>query len=1026
MIKILPFISALISASLLASIPLDSHTYHFIKRTAVPSEVTIGTELNAEMIDITYHEETKKATSCVVHTPTGGIINSTRVYFSEAGKYVFDFSATFGNERITQSVEVMSIRTPVSMFSSEHANVSYGSFAYNDKLDQSLQIEDYKGVRVNTQDGGTVTFNKVLDFNGVTKDGPFIDFIVEPSTPGSYDIGEIIITLTDADDENNKVDIRYVDGLAGSGTETRMTYAMARATDQYYAGYENWNGAWHINNDQVGSPTFLTLRGLDDFTIGYLNSQLFFDYSSKRIFVEPEYLVLDSKVLINDLDNTSIYPTNPWSGFKNGRAILSITAKDVVGNNANYVIRSIMGYDFTNELLRDTTAPKLSINYDGNVKESLPLAKLNCSYPIYKADAFDDFDDDLIFNKKVQFYDQNNDIYIDISHDGERFTTNYYGDYLVSYYCSDRSGNEVEDSYVVHCSPYAIDMVITVPEDSDTYRAFDNVELCPLSDVEVKNAQGKVKLTRYLITPENEEIELNKDYFVPTEPGLYKVKYVAVDIFNDPVTKVVEYNIQNITNPIIVDYIDLPKVMVKGQYYDIPRVASKCPSGNEIVDGNVNVYVNDVLFEGNKLHVDSLNDYHIDFVPESYTANKKTFVIRVVDGNDANGRIIKDNYFYSEDSNYSVEYIKNKAMQFTINSESQINFIKSVSSDELSLSFALNSETIQNYESLDIKIQDRNDQDRSVTLKVASAGNSLKLFTPHEALSKELDCDSDKQFELYYKAFTKSLRDRSYKDICNINYYDNGEPFDGFSDEVYVSFNLSNLTNPAKVSLVFINNQSFKTSIVKDNAGPQIITDGDLNWANELGAEITVPQAKAFDVLSYVSSLLLTVIDADGNVIINNEDATLEHKITLSKYGNYRISYNSKDGNNRTSSRSFAICCIENEVPQLTVNFTPKSEYSVGSTFNLPSYSFTDNSLNCTLDILLYLPSGQGIAIEHADMVDGVVTTTNYLDLDHYSSDLVKSRNSFKFYVAGKYTLRYLVVDAYGNIALKEFILIAR
>jgi hypothetical protein len=1018
------FIAVLAFASFLLCVPGINNSFAIQAISEVPEEVAIGTEINVEMIDIEYHGEIKKASSLVVHTPTGTIINSTKIYFSEAGKYVFDFSAMFGSEKITKSVEVMSIRTPVSMFSGYHTNISYGSFAYNDRLDPSLEIEDYKGVKVNPQDGGTVTFNKVLNFNNVTKDTSFIDFIVEPSTPGSYDIGEIIITLTDADDESNKVDIRYVDGLAGSGDQTRLTYATARATGQYYAGYENWNGLWHINSDQTGAPTFLTLRGLGDTPIGYLNSQLFFDYPSKSIYVEPEYSVFNSKVLINDLDNTSVYPTNPWSGFKNGRAILSITAKDVVGNNARYVIKSIMGYDFTNRLLKDITAPKLSIDYDGGIKESLPFAKLNCSYPIYEADVFDDFDDDLIFDKKVQFI--NNNAYIDVSHDGKRFTTNYYGDYLISYYCSDRSGNKVEDSYIVHCSPNAIDMVIIVPEDSNTYRAFDNVELCSLSDVEVKNAQGRVTLSRYLITPEDEIVELKKDYFVPTKPGLYKVKYVVADVCDEPVTKTIEYNIQNINNPIIVDYINLPKVMIKGQYYDIPNVVSKCPSGSEIVDGDVNVYVNDVLFEGNKLYVDSLSDYHIDFVPETNTSGKKSFLINVVEGTDASEKTIKENYFYSEDSNYLVEHIRNKSMQFLVNSESYIHFIKSVSSSELSLSFALDSDTIQNYENLNIKIQDKNSPDRSVTLQVASNGTSLKLFTPHEILPKDLDCDSEKQFELYYRAFTKSLRDRNYKDICNINYYDDGEVFNGFSDEVYISFGLSNLANPANVSLVFINNQSFKTSIVKDNAGPQIITDNNLNWTNELGAEITIPQAKAFDVLSYVNSLQLTVIDPDNNVIINNDDATIEHKITLSKYGSYRIYYSSKDGNGRNSNRSFTICCIENEDPQLTVNFTPKSEYSVGSSFVLPSYSFTDNSLNCTLDVLLYLPSGQGIAIEHADMVDGEITTSNYLDLDHYSSDLVKSNNSFKFYAAGKYTLRYIVVDAYGNIALKEFTLNAR
>ena len=145
------------------------------------------------------------------------------------------------------------------------------------------------------------------------------------------------------------------------------------------------------------------------------------------------------------------------------------------------------------------------------------------------------------------------------------------------------------------------------------------------------------------------------------------------------------------------------------------------------------------------------------------------------------------------------------------------------------------------------------------------------------------------------------MRDINYKDICQIKYFDNGAAFAGFSDEVYISFGFENLTNTSNVSLLFINNQSFKTSIVKDNAGPQIITDSNLNWANELGEEITIAKAKAYDVLSYVEYLSVTMTDSTGNKILNNADASKDYKVTLSKYGNYRIEYSSRDGNGRTS-----------------------------------------------------------------------------------------------------------------------------
>lgn len=1023
-ISLLALFAAFISMTLVST--FNNH-FTLAANIEVPSEVTIGTEINVSMIDIEHNGEIKKASSLVVHTPTGSTFSSTKVSFDEPGKYVFEFSALFGEEKITKTKETMSIRTPISMFDASNASISQESFAH--KLDESVGTEYYKGIKVNSRDGGTVTFNKILDFSQSTKDDAFIDFIVEPSTPGSYDAGEVVITLTDADNPTNKVDIRFVDGLAGSGGFTRLTYASARATGQNYSGYENWNQQWHINADQTGAPTFLTLRGLDKQqigTIGYLNSQLFFDYSNKQIFTKSEYSYVDSKVLISDLDSTNVYPTNPWSGFKNNRAILSFTTNDVSGAGAKYIIKSIFGYDFSNDLLRDTTAPKLSIDFDGYNREDLPLAKKGNTYPLFSNNVFDDFDDDLYLNTKVQFYDSDKQVYIDVANDGARFITNYFGKYIVSYYCSDRSGNDVEDSYIVNCSSIIKNIEMIIPEDTATHRAFEKVELCSLNDVVVNNAQGKVELCRYLVSPDSSEIKLEDDYFTPTNVGAYKVKYIASDIYQNPVTKTVTYNIKNIEHPIIIEQIILPSTVIKGQYLELPRVGCKYPSGNKIVDGEVDIYVNGTLFKEDKFLAKTLGKISIDCVPHSSTENKQSFVVKVVEGNDENGKIIKENYFSSTDSSYGAESVKNKAMQFTASSDAKINFIKSIASNELSFSFSLEEETISNYEGFAIKISDKYDVNKTLTLKVVPFGNGLKLYVPFDKLSKDLDCDSSRQFEIYYRSYYKTLRDRNYKEICEIKYFDNGDSFTGFSEEVYLSFGFVGLTEPAKASLIFINNQSFKTSIAKDNAGPQIITDSNLNWANELGAEITISNAKAFDVLSSVECLYVTMTGPDGAKILDNADASIDHKVVLNKYGNYRIEYNSKDGNGRTSNRSFTICCIENEPPELTVNFNPKEQYSVNSVFTLPTYSFNDNSKNCTLEVTLYLPDGQGIAIEHVSMIEGEIFKENYLDLDHYSEELVKSNNSIKLFMTGKFILRYLVIDAYGNVNYREFVLNVR
>ena len=97
------FIAVFALASLLTCIPGINNGFAIQAISEVPEEVAIGTEINVEMIDIEYHGEITKASSLVVHTPTGAKINSSKIKFNEAGKYVFEFSAVFENETVTKA-----------------------------------------------------------------------------------------------------------------------------------------------------------------------------------------------------------------------------------------------------------------------------------------------------------------------------------------------------------------------------------------------------------------------------------------------------------------------------------------------------------------------------------------------------------------------------------------------------------------------------------------------------------------------------------------------------------------------------------------------------------------------------------------------------------------------------------------------------------------------------------------------------------------------------------------------------------
>ena len=994
---------------------------------ALPSEVHVGDYLELPMIEITQNDVTKTATRCVITTPNGYKFEDNKITFNEAGKYLLTYSADFSGTLISKMVEVVSIRRPENMFTYSNALITRGTFAYNDKLSSSVGSDQYDGIKVTSYDNTTVTFNKILDFSNATKNDSFIDFIVEPSILGKYDVGEMLITLTDADDENNKVFIRYVDGLIGSGASLRMTYATAYANRQTKAGYDPHFSVYHVGSDYTGTPAGLTFRGLTDQSIekegGYKNAELFFDYSNTSIYLKTVYTTVNSQTIVNDLDSDELYPTNPWGGFKNGKAKLSITTKDVSGTGCTYIIRSIFDYDLSQTEFRDEIAPTIELDYGEEDPLNLPLSKLNASYPIFKAIATDNYDDELSVKVKTFFYDEENSKYINVYNDGNYFKTVNPGKYLIKYLAEDKTGNQSEKDLFIYCSTIGEDIQIVVPEDSNSYEVYDKIVLPNLNSVDVLNARGHVSLTRTLVAPDGTTSPL-KDYFVPETSGEYKVVYSATDIFGVPVTKVISYNIANLSHPVILDNIALPKVMIKGFTYDIPVVACKYPSGGSILDGTTSVLINDQPFDSSSYTVDSLEPVKITYIPQNSSADKKELTINVINPLDNENKLRKLNYFYSNDGSFNSSTPAGGACQFEVNDDSTINFANYISSNSLSLSMQMDESSLGNYTALEVILSDYDNLNNKVTFEIRPNGLNLGLKAPGSSKLNFLTCTSNKTFSLNYNPISKTISDGNKNSVCKIQYFDDGSEFTGFSSAIYFSFRLKGVTAASKVSVVTINNQTFKSSITGDNVGPQIISSSDFDSALNINTHLVIKKSQAFDVLSSVKSLTLTVTRrVDAKVLLNNVDATIDQEVTLDKYGEYDIKYTAKDGNNKTSTQIKTISCKEDEAPNLAISFTPKEEYALNSTFKLPNISLSDNSNNARVDVTLYFPQGQGKLLQHGELVYGTFEITSYLNTSYFESDFVVNDSSFRFTEPGKYKLRYFAIDNYGNFTIQEYIL---
>ena len=641
---------------------------------------------------------------------------------------------------------------------------------------------------------------------------------------------------------------------------------------------------------------------------------------------------------------------------------------------------------------------------------SLPLSKINASYPIFKATATDNFDDGLMVNAKTFFYDEGSSKYINVYNNGNYFKTVNPGKYLIKYLAEDRTGNKSEEDVLVYCSTTNEELQIVVPDDPNSYEVYDKIILPNLASISVLNSRGHVSLSRSLLAPDGTTHEL-KDYFIPETIGEYKVVYSAIDIFGIPVTKTCTYNISNLSHPVIIDNIALPKVMIKGFTYNIPSVGCKYPSGENILDGNTTIQINDQPFNSSSYTVEGLEPVKITYIPNESIANKQEFTINVINPLDGENKLRKLNYFYSDGGSFTSSTPAGGACQFEVNDSSIINFANYISSNDLSLSMQVDENSIPNYSALEIILSDYANKDNQVTFEIYPNGKNLGLKAPGSSKLNLLTCTTNKTFTLNYNSISKTISDSNKNSVCKIQYFDDGREFTSFSSALYFSFRLRGVTSASKVSVVAINNQTFKSSIAGDNVGPQIISKADFGNAISINSELVIKKADAYDVLSSVTSLKLTVTRrSDAAVLLNNVDANIDQKVVLDKYGEYDIKYTAKDGNNKTSTQLRTISCKENESPVLNISFTLAESYSLNSSFALPSFTLSDNSGNARIDVTLYLPNGQGKLLQHGELVSGSLSLTSYVD-------------TYKFSEQGKYILRYFAIDNYGNFTIQEFTL---
>ncbi len=977
----------------------------------LPETVFVGDSVTIPGKTLTHNGESKAATATIAD-PFGGVYGGDEIVASQAGKYSITYSAVFGGETVTENASFTALRRPNDMFdvnkyaSAENYTFTFGEF-------------NYSGVLLTMKNNAEVTFDKIIDVTEYSRTDDFLDFVVLPSAEGKCDFAELIITLTDAENSANAVKISVKDGGA-ENMGGRGSYVKIGANDQTMGGYEyDWyGGRKFLTYFKFGSPTTMTFRGLKEGE-EYQAMTLGFDYADKAFYVSPANGPY-SNVQVCDLDDASLYGSDVWSGFTSGKMKISFSVGGLTSASANVLVGNVCGFDLSEEKYVDETAPQITLE---DAAKNPPRSIVGAEYKIFDAVVADDFDDDLTIRTIVKYIRDGREYDVNITNG--KFTTDYVGKYTITYIVADRSGNETRKQVNVNCGAVASDVTITVPQTDVTCKLFDKVTVAGTESVKFDD-DGSFSVSMSVVAPNGEQVQVTDNTFVPDKTGVYVLTYTATDYVGNAYSEKFNVTVEPLTKPTFIAEPYLPAAFIYGFSYDLPA-AHGYENGGTVLSSKISVDGAEI----NGAFTPSTAQAASGKVTVKYTAQgesgeavfeKEIKVVSPIAKQGDAEYIDQTAYFVTSSAVATMEkdYV---SVKFGANGE--FTFANKLNARAASITFACKD---KNFDNLQVVLSDSEDPNKVVTLTVTYDDGKYYLYLPNDGNRYNLG-QKGESVGISYNATSYSVKGVDNVVCGTISKYDNGDEFEGFGDAVYISV-VCHAESDVTVNFTNIVNQTLghrsSAGVIgsTDRILPQIVADEDTDNNYDIGDTATIYAVKAFDVLSPVTSVKVTVTAPNGTRVLDNVEGTEVHTISLDNYGVYIVKYTATDSYGKNANYSKTIFVKETEAPLLKVDANKiHATYKVGDTIEIPSYTVTDNSGSYNLDVMLICPDNYIVYLMNDD--SGYVQSCLVVENAKLPSGFLVNENAFRLTKAGTYTLRYFAYDEFYNCVTVDVTIVA-
>lgn len=933
------------------------------------------------------------ATESKIVFPSGKCFANKKITLNETGVYTIIYTAYKDNQAYKNEISFAVCQKVADIVETNGATVSYGQSSLSDSI---------SGIIVNSSNSGTVTFKNAIDLSQNTKEDLLLEMIVDPIIYGDPDFSELEIKITDALNEDNYISI------AVKAPEDPRSYAGTGCTvSAGVNGGEYKAVALKINNDgsegwqevvggtkDSGYAYAMSFRGTTYFhSIENQTLRIYYDNEEKALYLGKPWICLWNpywknyyagvdRVKLIDFDDEAHF-TDLWEGFTDGSACLSITTKSLVKSNARYVIMNYNGTSFGQEYVADNVAPVIKVSNE----QGVPTATVGKEYRLFDAYAYDFSSGACAI--KIKVYYRDTDVEMEVT-DG-KFIPYYAGDYRIVYSAQDGFGNVGEKTIMVTAKKASNVPVLSLTLGEDGNDACNVGEKVKFATATADGGAGKIYYHDVKVYLGSDEIQFVDGTFIPEKAGTYTIKYRVCDYVGNVAEQTRELNVTLLGKPVLNETINVAPVYITERTYALyAPVATLYGS-----DGNKTSVAPTIAVSYNGGDYQNLSGTM--FVPEQagsakikyvYGGNsgenlEKVFDVAVVKINTEPFAI--EDYFYTQSA---TKIATEKGVEIkSEESGAKATFAKELYSGNFSvkLSTDINSSVTK----LTVTLIDAL---TGVKVNVAISGNTTSYqcsaILNGNRESKTLNMFGGKSLELKYLGSDKAFYDGNGNRLFIVDKDADGNVFEGFSEYVYFTLALDGAPIGDGVTINDISGQAMSQND-GDFGQPKIVYNGEFTRRLKSGEKVVLPMAKAYDVLSDVGNVTLTVSRTD----ITNAVADKDYEIVFDKAGKYPVMYRCTDSAGNTFEDRYTITVVDVTPLDFTLNSEIKESAKVGDTILLPEITVSDGR-KVTVCMFAISPNGK------VEMI---------------------TAGEYKFTASGEYVLRFFVYDADYNYSIKEF-----